>query len=613
MVTVRATSSSITAALTAALASFPIVNGPWLAIKTAGERLSRKVSTIPRPIESSPIAEISQVSDVDARQVSSEIAANLDLESVNAQPLSNITDDLTLPQAKEITWTSAQEAIVASDGKVSQPDADTQVTVTANIDVRGQTTSRDFNLTVLAKPDAKGQAQVDLAEINLDEDQPVLSSISLPEIGNRYGSQITWQSSAPEIIDVESGTWAPGVVKRPLSEDEVVTLTATATVDGQSVTREFKLTVKQAQVLEPTTDYLFAHFTGTERKHSDEQIYFATSRDAVTFEDTRSDGNPVLSLAADQGDGGVRDPYLVRSPEGDKFYLFATDLSIYHRGGWGKAQATVTRSTKIVVWESADLVHWSQPWLPDIAGSIGDAGNAWAPEAIWDDAQKQYFVFWATRSPSANQLGDQMNVFYATTRDFKTFSKPVLWIDRESSIIDTTVSKVGDWYYRASGDGQITIEKSKNLASPTISARAKTSGSDNDWVLVGTLQSILEGSNDNCRTGRNYTGGCLEGAEFFKYNADDQKGAEALYGLIADQYASGTGYLPFKTTDISLTDKSDWSVERENVNFGTLKKRHGTILPITEKEYQRVMYHYAGQGTNPDSDESIDNPADDYG
>src|SRR5674476_984068 len=56
MWTVRATSSTITAALTAACASLPIVNGPWLAISTAGERLPLRGSAMPRPIESSPIS-----------------------------------------------------------------------------------------------------------------------------------------------------------------------------------------------------------------------------------------------------------------------------------------------------------------------------------------------------------------------------------------------------------------------------------------------------------------------------------------------------------------------------------------------------------------------------
>ena len=56
MCTVRATSSHITAALTAAFASLPIVKRPWFCISTAGDAAPRSVSTMPRPIESSPIS-----------------------------------------------------------------------------------------------------------------------------------------------------------------------------------------------------------------------------------------------------------------------------------------------------------------------------------------------------------------------------------------------------------------------------------------------------------------------------------------------------------------------------------------------------------------------------
>jgi len=53
--TVRATSSHSTAALTAARALAPTVNGPWFCISTARDRDRDSVSTIPAPIESSPI------------------------------------------------------------------------------------------------------------------------------------------------------------------------------------------------------------------------------------------------------------------------------------------------------------------------------------------------------------------------------------------------------------------------------------------------------------------------------------------------------------------------------------------------------------------------------
>src|SRR5918993_1546000 len=54
--TVRATSSVMTAALTAAFASRPMVKTPWFCMSTAGERESLSVATTPCPMESSPIS-----------------------------------------------------------------------------------------------------------------------------------------------------------------------------------------------------------------------------------------------------------------------------------------------------------------------------------------------------------------------------------------------------------------------------------------------------------------------------------------------------------------------------------------------------------------------------
>ena len=67
-----------------------------------------------------------------------------------------------------------------------------------------------------------------------------------------------------------------------------MTLTATITdADGNTETKEFELTVKAAVEQPKTTDYLFAHFTGTEGSATDEQMYFATSKDGLSWDDTR--------------------------------------------------------------------------------------------------------------------------------------------------------------------------------------------------------------------------------------------------------------------------------------------------------------------------------------
>ena len=114
---------------------------------------------------------------------------------------------------------------------------------------------------------------------------------------------------------------------------------------------------------------IFGSFTGTEGSPMDEQIYFAVSTDGYYYTDLNH-CRPVLESHI--GERGVRDPYLMRSAEGDKFYLLATDLSIYYRGGWGSAKATTTGSRDLIIWESTDLVNWSEPRA--VAVGTEDAG-----------------------------------------------------------------------------------------------------------------------------------------------------------------------------------------------------------------------------------------------
>jgi hypothetical protein len=57
-----------------------------------------------------------------------------------------------------------------------------------------------------------------------------------------------------------------------------------------------------------------------------------------------------------------------------------------------------------VVWESTDLVTWSQPWLLNAAGAIPDGSNAWAPEAIWSSETNDYVLYWATNATRGGVL-----------------------------------------------------------------------------------------------------------------------------------------------------------------------------------------------------------------
>src|SRR5690606_20821360 len=101
-------------------------------------------------------------------------------------------------------------------------------------------------------------------------------------------------------------------------------------------------------------------------------------------------GQPVLT--SDLGTKGLRDPFIIRSPEGDKFFLIATDLRMFGSGDWDGAQRHGSKS--IMVWESTDLVNWTDQRLVRV--SPDTAGNTWAPEAYYDPQLGEYVVFWAS-------------------------------------------------------------------------------------------------------------------------------------------------------------------------------------------------------------------------
>ena len=307
---------------------------------------------------------------------------------------------------------------------------------------------------------------------------------------------------------------------------------------------------------EENSAYLFVYFTGVGA--AGEQIYFALSEDGRNWTDLNNSEPVLLSTI---GEKGVRDPSIIRSPDGKKFYLLATDLRIASRKGWGVA--TTSGSTSLILWESSDLVNWSAPWSADVAGAIPQAGCAWAPEAIHDETTGDYFVYWATISPRDGAR--EARVYWARTRDFRTFTPPELYIERilangkTHPIIDTQIIRVPDGehrFYRASGDGQITIEASDSLLG--------------EWRRIGDISHL------------GYTGRQVEGPILFQFN-DERK-----WGLMVDQYSSSGGYLPLVINDPADT-RSYRVLPRSEYSLGASRKRHGGILNITRSEYQALL------------------------
>ncbi|TLS44596.1 1,4-beta-xylanase [Streptomyces montanus] len=326
-------------------------------------------------------------------------------------------------------------------------------------------------------------------------------------------------------------------------------------------TSQVVTTPERAAAADP--GYLMTHFIG--EGATGQQIYFSHSTDGLHWTDLNGGG---MALRSTVGTRGVRDPSLVRSPDGSRYWIIATDLCIGCGQSW--EDSTSNGSRNLVVWESTDLVTWSAPRLLNVAGAIPDGRNAWAPEAIWNPATNDYVLYWATNATLNGVL--KHRIYYARTTDFRTITTPQLYIDRPGTqgIIDTQIVEVpagvGNYrYVRSSGDGQITLEGSNSILGT--------------WTNLGNLSGI------------GLTGSQVEGPMWMKFRDRNE------WALYLDQYASSRGYMPVLTTNPSASGTYRLPASG-SYNMGGTKKRHGSILNLTAAEESRVQARWPNTAVN---------------
>ncbi|MCR6648420.1 MAG: Ig-like domain repeat protein [Cellulomonas sp.] len=499
---------------------------------------------------------------------------------------SAVRSSLTLPTlgsaGSAITWASSNPAVVSTTGVVTRPAAgagDATVTLTATLTRGSGQETKQFTVTVLERPTAPGLIAEDLAAIEVVNVDDVRGNLTLPTAGAN-GTTFTWASSDPTVVD---GT---GRVHRPAhgQPTATVTLTATGALDGSTATRTITATVPALPQAVATDAYLFAYFEG-ESTDDGESIYLGASQgDDPTKWDDLNDAEPVLT--SEYGERGLRDPFIIRSPEGDKFYMIATDLKIYPGGSFSRAQQS--GSTYIEVWESTDLVTWSDQ--RHVKVSTDFAGNTWAPEAYYDEDLGAYVVYWASNLyPTTTVAGRSYTstynrMMYATTRDFVTFSEAQPWMDVKRGtglgMIDATIVKDGSTYYRfVKDEASMTVrqEKSTDLLA-TVTGALPTTTSSPGWRLVKERIGVGQPN----PWGGTFTSG--EGPTAFKANGDNDS-----WYLFIDQpsYHGGRGYMAFTTTDIAA---GTWTA-LPTAQLPS-SRAHGTVLPITQAELDTVRAAY---------------------
>ncbi|OZG63551.1 hypothetical protein BHAP_1834 [Bifidobacterium hapali] len=215
--------------------------------------------------------------------------------------------------------------------------------------------------------------------------------------------------------------------------------------------------------------YCYVYFAAPDgRPENDQKVYFAFSRDGLHWNGPISD----MTICSTISERAVRDPFLMRRSDRDGFVLIGTDLDFnapwYAKPDGGiDFAATVRRgSTGICVWESPDLVHWSNERVVDVASCVG-AGNAWAPRAIWDGSRGEYLVYWSSCT-KADDYGRQ-RIWAAWTRDFTAFGEPFVLIERDHSVIDAALSVCGGrivMYIKNEDEKYVYVETADDLLGP---------------------------------------------------------------------------------------------------------------------------------------------------
>ncbi|MEK7830936.1 MAG: glycoside hydrolase family 43 protein [Acidobacteriota bacterium] len=226
--------------------------------------------------------------------------------------------------------------------------------------------------------------------------------------------------------------------------------------------------------------YLFTSFRG----NGEDGLHLAISRDGLQWTALNQDKSfqkPELG----SNEKLMRDPCIVAGRDGTFHMVWTT--------GWRE---------KIIGYSSSkDLINWTPQQAIPVMTHEATARNSWAPELFFDEAKKQWLIFWATtipgRFPETEATGNNglnHRVYFVTTKDFKTFSPTKLFYDPGFNVIDSTVFRHGKQFVMVLKDErQNPVKKNLRLAFADKAEGPYSQAAEpftRDWVEGPTVLKV---------------------------------------------------------------------------------------------------------------------------
>ena len=287
--------------------------------------------------------------------------------------------------------------------------------------------------------------------------------------------------------------------------------------------------------------YLFTYFTGN--KQEQEAINYAVSLDGYKF--YALNGNkPVIDSRKISFTGGVRDPHILRTQEGN-FCMVATDM--VSANGWNSNRG-------MVLLKSDDLVNWTSKAI-DIQKRF--SGNehllrVWAPQTIYDPDAGKYLIYWSMKHGENPDI-----IYYAYANndftDLETEPKQLFFPKNGRSCIDGDIILKDSVFHIFYKTEDAVVKGIKHAITCSL-----TSGKWKEF--------------DDYVQQTNYA---VEGSGIYKLNhSDDYILMYDVYGKGRYQFTESSDLMKFKVVD-----------DKVAMDF---HPRHGTVMPITRKELQRL-------------------------
>lgn len=291
-------------------------------------------------------------------------------------------------------------------------------------------------------------------------------------------------------------------------------------------------------------NYLLVYFKGNH--YLDEQIFFALSNDGYNWTPI-NDEKPIINSEEIALKKSIRDPHIIRTENGE-FYMVATDMR--SSDGWdSNCGIVLLKSNNLINWTSQTIdftIKWPKIFNKNTIEAV------WAPETIYDKKNNKYMVYYTIKEKNKNYM-----IYYSYANEYFTdLTEPKLLYNHNMlNTIDANIIYHNNKYhmfFKTEDDQSQGIQKATcdTLQGPWLP--------ENEYIQKTHLN--------------------VEAPNVFKLN--DNNGFILMY-------------------DCFMDNKYEYCYSDDLINFNKINSinnniiiRHASVIPITKKETERLIYNF---------------------